>query len=101
VDNRLWHRQWLRRRWAQRSKRARPGRPSVDAAIRALVDTMAGANPLWGAPRIHVRRVLALGPRVGPVWAKDTKVMLTAKELGRVAYFRSCYAAQLVRFELG
>src|SRR6202521_1577586 len=22
-----WHRQWLRRRWVQRSKRIRPGRP--------------------------------------------------------------------------
>src|SRR6202158_6197582 len=24
-----WHRQWLRRRWAYRSKRIRPGRPST------------------------------------------------------------------------
>jgi putative transposase len=48
-----WHRQWLRRRWADRSKRRRPGRPSIDAAIRSLVDEMAAANPLWGAPRIH------------------------------------------------
>src|SRR5439155_2574929 len=28
-----WHRQWLRRRWAQRSTRTRPGRPSTTAAI--------------------------------------------------------------------
>jgi putative transposase len=48
-----WHRQWLRRRWADRSKRLRPGRPSTDAAIRSLVDEMAAANPLWGAPRVH------------------------------------------------
>jgi hypothetical protein len=48
-----WHRQWLRRRWADRSKRIRPGRPSTDATIRSLVDEMAAANPLWGAPRIH------------------------------------------------
>jgi hypothetical protein len=27
-----WHRQWLRRRWAQRSTRTRPGRPSTTAA---------------------------------------------------------------------
>jgi putative transposase len=27
-----WHRQWLRRRWADRSKRLRPGRPVTDAA---------------------------------------------------------------------
>jgi putative transposase len=49
----LWHRQWLRRRWADRSKRLHPGRRSTDAAIRSLVDQMATANPLWGAPRIH------------------------------------------------
>ena len=48
-----WHRHWLRRRWAQRSQRIRPGRPRTEAAIRALVDKMAAANPLWGAPRIH------------------------------------------------
>ena len=48
-----WHRQWLRRRWTWHSTRTRPGRPSTGAAIRALVGTMATANPLWGAPRIH------------------------------------------------
>ena len=48
-----WHRQWLRRRWAQRSTRTPPGRPSTTAAIRTLVGQMTEANPLWGAPRIH------------------------------------------------
>src|SRR6266849_5470905 len=48
-----WHRQWLRRRWAQRSTGTRPGRSSTTAAIRTLVETMTQANPLWGAPRIH------------------------------------------------
>src|SRR6202165_1950928 len=48
-----WHRRWLRRRWTWRSTQTRPGRPSTAAVIRALVDTMAAANPLWGAPRIH------------------------------------------------
>src|SRR5467141_4066981 len=47
-----WHRQWLRRRWTRRSQRRRPGRPTTNAAIRALVSTMTAANPLWGAPRI-------------------------------------------------
>src|SRR5579862_588789 len=32
------HRQWLRRRWTQRSSQRRPGRPSTTAAIRTLVD---------------------------------------------------------------
>ena len=48
-----WHRQWLRRRWARLSQRRRPGRPTTDSAIRALISTMTAANPLWGAPRIH------------------------------------------------
>jgi putative transposase len=48
-----WHRHWLRRQWTWRSTRTRPGRPSADAAVRALVGKMAAANPLWGAPRIH------------------------------------------------
>ena len=48
-----WHRQWLRRQWARRSRRSRPGRPNTDNAVRTLVGTMAAANPLWGAPRIH------------------------------------------------
>src|SRR5712691_3548862 len=48
-----WHRQWLRRQWTRRSLRTRPGRPNTDAAVRTLIGTMAAANPLWGAPRIH------------------------------------------------
>src|SRR6266550_2013702 len=48
-----WHRQWLRRQWTRRPTRTRPGRPNTDAAVRTLIGTMAAANPLWGAPRIH------------------------------------------------
>ena len=48
-----WHRDWLRRRWAQRSTPRANGRPPVPREIRALVREMATANPLWGAPRIH------------------------------------------------
>jgi transposase InsO family protein len=48
-----WHRQWLRRRWTERSRQTRPGRPKTNTAIRTLVDKMVSANPLWGAPRIH------------------------------------------------
>ena len=48
-----WHRQWLQRRWTRRSTHARPGRPRMEAAIRALVEEMRVANPLWGAPRVH------------------------------------------------
>ena len=48
-----WHRQWLRRQWARRSSGSRPGRPNTNVAVRTLGGTMAAANPLWGAPRIH------------------------------------------------
>jgi putative transposase len=48
-----WHREWLRRRWTQRSRCPPGGRPTVDQGIRTLVTEMARANPLWGAPRIH------------------------------------------------
>src|SRR6476469_4172646 len=48
-----WHRTWLRRRWAQRSGRNRAGRPPLDPHVARLVIDMAGANPLWGDPRIH------------------------------------------------
>jgi putative transposase len=43
-----WHRQWLRRRWADRSKRLRPGRPGTDAAIRAMVHKMAAEKSAVG-----------------------------------------------------
>src|SRR5215510_9355935 len=48
-----WHRNWLRGRWTRRSKRRSDGRPPIDRQIRSLVQEMATANPLWGAPRIH------------------------------------------------
>src|SRR4029453_8121250 len=36
-----WHRQWLRWRWTRRSRQTRPGRPSTNPALRALVMKMA------------------------------------------------------------
>src|SRR5947208_2883341 len=48
-----WHRQGFRAFWAWKSRRGRTGRPPVDSEIAQLVRTMALANPLWGAPRIH------------------------------------------------
>ena len=47
-----WHRRGFCLFWNWKS-RHRPGRPSVPADVRALIRTMANANPLWGAPRIH------------------------------------------------
>src|SRR5256712_9532773 len=48
-----WQPRRFRRHWATLSGRPPAGRPPVDAAIKALVRSMAAANPLWGAPRIH------------------------------------------------
>jgi putative transposase len=48
-----WQRRRFRRHWATLSGRPPAGRPPIDAAIKALVRSMAAANPLWGAPRIH------------------------------------------------
>src|ERR1044071_2014148 len=50
-----WQRERFRRFWARLSKaRCRGlGRPATDAELRRLIEQMAAANPLWGAPRIH------------------------------------------------
>ena len=47
-----WHREGLRGCWSRRPRR-RPGRPCIDAQLRALIRRMATENRLWGAPRIH------------------------------------------------
>ncbi len=57
-----WHRQGFRRYWAWKS-RSRRGRPRISTEVRALIRRMSGANPLWGAPRIH-GELLKLGVRV-------------------------------------
>jgi putative transposase len=48
-----WQRRRFREYWTQLSRRPTGGRPCVSAEIASLVRTMAAANPLWGAPRIH------------------------------------------------
>ena len=48
-----WRRQGFRAFWTWKSRHGRTGRPSVGSELAALVRTMALANPLWGAPRIH------------------------------------------------
>jgi hypothetical protein len=45
-----WHRQWLRRQWALRSRRSRPGRPNTDVAVRTLVSDGRGESALGSAP---------------------------------------------------
>jgi putative transposase len=45
-----WHQDLVRRRWSYPHRR---GRPTVAAAIRALVLRLARENPTWGYRRIH------------------------------------------------
>src|SRR5215510_6188930 len=48
-----WHRKGFRLYWAKLSRRRFGGRPAVDPKAKALIEQMAEANHLWGAPRIH------------------------------------------------
>lgn len=48
-----WHRELVRRKWAAFGRRRGPGRPSLDAEIRALILRMAKDNPKWGCIRIR------------------------------------------------
>jgi putative transposase len=57
-----WHRHVFRWFWAWKSRQPL-GRPSVPQEVRALIRTIAEANPLWGAPRIH-GELLKLGIQV-------------------------------------
>src|SRR2546430_590198 len=58
---RCWHRELVRRRWAQ--PRGKRGRPAVDAQVRELVLRLARENPRWGDQRIG-GELLKLGRRV-------------------------------------
>src|SRR6266851_964410 len=48
-----WHRLGFRAFWTWKSRCGRTGRPPIGSELADLVRTMALANPLWGAPRIH------------------------------------------------
>jgi len=48
-----WHRQGFRALWTWKSRGGRTGRPRVGSELAELIRTVALANPLWGAPRIH------------------------------------------------
>jgi putative transposase len=58
-----WHRELVRRTWAQPRRAA--GRPPTDRRVRALVLRFARENPRWGYPRI-AGELLKLGLRVSP-----------------------------------
>jgi hypothetical protein len=84
-----WHRELVRRKWTYR-RSGRPGRPPIDAEVRALILRLARENPRWGCVRIEgelrklgirvgattirtLRRTARLGPaprRIGPTWTE-------------------------------
>ncbi len=55
-----WHRELVRRKWAQ--PQVRYGRPSIDAEVLALVLRLADENPRWGYQRIvgELRKLASL-----------------------------------------
>jgi putative transposase len=48
-----WHRQGFRLYWRWKSRASKPGRPAIEAEVRALIRRMCQENPTWGAPRIQ------------------------------------------------
>jgi putative transposase len=48
-----WHQQGFRLHWTRKSRHRRPGRPTIDPKVKALIITMAESNSTWGAPRVH------------------------------------------------
>ncbi len=52
-----WQREGFRLYWRWKSRK-KPGRPKVEAEIRALIRRMARENPTWGAPRIQFELAL-------------------------------------------
>ncbi|MGI8452238.1 MAG: hypothetical protein ACR2MP_34645, partial [Streptosporangiaceae bacterium] len=64
-----WHRDIVRRRWAPKSHRKRPGRPATRRNIRGLILRLARENPGWGYRRIH-GKLAGLGIRLAAstVW---------------------------------
>jgi hypothetical protein len=49
-----WQRGRFRRYWSRLSSRnGRVGRPPISSKIRRLIQTLAAANSLWRAPRVH------------------------------------------------
>ncbi len=55
-----WHRRGFKKSRTWRSRRRGLGRPRIDRKVKELIERIATANPLWGAPRVHAE-LLELG----------------------------------------
>jgi putative transposase len=85
-----WHRRLVARKWTRAHRR--PGRPSLDPAIQALILRLAKENPRWGYMRIKGecqklgirvsataialllrRHCIGPAPRSGPTWSQFLK----------------------------
>ena len=75
-----WHRDIVRRRWADKSRHKHPGRPRAHRNITASVLRMAKENPRRGYRRIH-GELAGLGIQVAPstVWEILTKAGSTTR----------------------
>src|SRR5450759_3937956 len=72
-----WHRELVRRKWTY-PRTGRPGRPPIDAAIRALILRLARENLRWGCVRIE-GELRKLGIRVA---ATTIRTLLRTARLG-------------------
>jgi putative transposase len=92
-----WHRLGFRRYWAWKSRR-RWGRPMVNTELRDLIRRMSGANPLWGAPRIH-GELLKLGLTVSQ--ATVSKYMVRPRRAPSQAWrtFLKNHASELMALD--
>jgi putative transposase len=89
-----WHRGIVRRRWARRSRRGRPGRPRARGDIRSVVPRLARGNEARGYRRIR-GELAGLGIAVAPpaVWRirKDAGISPAPRRdgPGRAGFLRS------------
>jgi transposase InsO family protein len=118
-----WHRELVKRKWTYGTS-GRPGRPPLDAAIRALIFRLARENLRWGCVRIGgelrklglrvsattirtLLRTARLGPaprRSGPTWTEFVRaqadgIVACDSFTVETAWLRTLYV--LVFIELG
>jgi hypothetical protein len=48
-----WHKKGFKLYWRFKSRKRRQGRIPIESKTRKLIEDMAKAHPLWGAPRVH------------------------------------------------